>query len=71
MLSLSDLRISLKNLHEDFGSTENPLLGLVINLGLASIGVVIYLEVGGIGAIAGLVWAIINLIGVVKWVIGE
>lgn len=70
MLSLSDLRLSLENLIEDFGSTENPLLGLVINLGLAAIGVVVYLELSGIIAIAGLMWAIINVLGVVKWVIG-
>jgi len=70
MLSLSDLRLSLENLYDDFGSTDNPLLGLVINLGLASIGVVAYLELGGVAAIAGLLWAIINVLGVVKWVIG-
>lgn len=71
MLRLSDLRYSLENLYEDFGSTENPLLGLAINLGLASIGVVAYLELSGVAAIVGLLWAIINVLGVVKWVIGE
>ncbi len=71
MMSKDDLRISLENLLHDFGSTDNPLLGLVINLGLASIGVVAYLELGGVAAIVGLVWAIINVLGVVKWVIGQ
>lgn len=71
MLRLSDLRVSLENLIHDFGSTDNPFLGLVINLGLASIGVVVYLEFGGLAAIVGLMWAIINVLGVVKWVIGE
>jgi len=70
MLSKSDLRVSLENLYEDFGSTDNPLLGLVINLGLAAIGVIVYLELGGVVAIAGLLWAIINVLGVVQWVIG-
>lgn len=71
MLSRDDLRLSLENLIEEFGSTDNPLLGLVINLGLAAIGAVVYFQFSGIIAIVGLLWAIINVWGVVKWVIGE
>lgn len=68
-MSLDDLKLSLRNLLEDVGRTDDPLLGLVINLGLASIGVVVYVAAEGVLGIVGLGWAIINFLGVVKWVV--
>lgn len=68
MLGLSDLQLAISNLWDEFGSTDNIGLALVINGGLAAIGVIAWLALDGVAAYAGLVWAIINLSGILKWV---
>lgn len=65
------LRFAIGNLFEDFGSTSSWKLGLVVNLGLAAIGLLVYWQTSGIVAFAGGVWMLLNLFGVVQWVIGE
>lgn len=67
---LSNLRASITNLWDDFGGTTAPLLGLVVNLGLAAIGLVIYWQTSGLIAYAGGTWAILHILAIVKWVIG-
>lgn len=66
----SNLKISLSNLLNELGSTEKIGLALVINSGLASIGLVVYLLTDGWVSFVGLVWVIINLWGIVQWVFG-
>ena len=68
MLSFDDLRLSTGYLIDKFARTDNIGLALVINGGLAAIGLVVYLAFDGLLGAAGLVWAIINLLGIVKWV---
>lgn len=68
MLSLSDLQLSISNLWDEFGSTDKIGLALVINGGLAAIGLVVYLAFDGVVAAVGLLWMLINLWGIVKWV---
>lgn len=58
------LRYNLENL----GRTDNPWLGLFVNLTLAATGVAIYYHTTGLVAYAGAVWALINLFGIIKWV---
>ena len=69
MYRWSDLRLSVENLIEMYARTDSPLFGLVVNLGLAAIGAVIYVAFDGWLEIAGLAWAAINLLGIVKWVV--
>lgn len=64
------LRYSVGNLFENFGSTSSPMLGLVVNLGLAAIGLLVYWQTTGIVAFVAGVWAILNALGVVQWVMG-
>lgn len=65
-----NLRVSITNLWDQLGQSQNILIGLLVNLSLAMTGVAIYLLTSGLVAYAGAVWAIINLIGIVKWVFG-
>lgn len=65
-----DLVTSLSNLHRKFGSTEKPLLGLAVNAGLAAIGIVGVLLTSGILEVVAAAWAGLNILGIVKWVIG-
>lgn len=65
-----NLRLSITNLWDMFGNTESILIGLLINLSLAATGVAIALLFDGVVAFLGGVWAILNVIGVVKWVFG-
>lgn len=67
---LASIRYSIGNLWDEFGSTDAPLLGLVVNLGLAAIGVLVYSQASGAVAFVGAAWAILNVLGVVKWVFG-
>lgn len=68
--SWGGLRYSVQNLWSDFGNTDSVGLGLVINLGLAAVGVLIYAFGSGWVAFVGAVWAILNVLGIVKWVFG-
>lgn len=68
MFSLSDLTLSISNLWEEFGQTDSPLIGLLVNGGLAATGVAIALAADGWVTYLGVVWAIINLSGIIKWV---
>jgi hypothetical protein len=70
LTSVAGLRYSIQNLWSDFGNTDSVSLGLVINLGLAAIGVLIYAFGSGWVAFVGAVWAILNVLGIVKWVFG-
>ena len=68
--SLDQLTTSVSNLWDEFGGTDNPLLGLGINLALALVGVGIWYVTTGWASYAGAVWAIINLSGIIAWVFG-
>lgn len=70
MQSLDDLRLSIASLCGEFGSTSNIQLALAINIGLALVGVAVWYLSSGWVAFAGAVWAILNIIGPVKWVFG-
>ena len=66
----NQLKYSIGNLLEEWANTDNPILGLVINLGMAAIGVVVWYFTSGIVAFAGGVWAILSILAIVKWVLG-
>jgi len=67
---LNQLQYSISNLWDEFGNVDSVGVGLVVNLGLALIGVVIYWQTTGLVAVAGAIWAILNLLGIIKWVLG-
>lgn len=69
MSALDNLKLSLSNLIHEFGSSESIGFALVINLGLAAIGVAVYLGTSGLLSFVGGLWAIINLLGIVAWVL--
>lgn len=63
------IRYSVTNLWDEFGHTEHLGLALVVNCGLAALGALVWWRTSGIVAFVGFVWMLINLLGVVKWVI--
>lgn len=68
MQPLDDLQLSISNLWSEFGTTENILAGLAINIGLALVGVAVWYTSSGWISFAGAVWAILNVLGIVSWV---
>lgn len=68
MGKLERAQFAISNLWDDFGQTDSPLFGFVVNAGLASIGIVLWAFTTGWLSFAGGVWAIINLLGIVAWV---
>lgn len=65
---LDDLKLSIGNLLDEFGSTEHLLLGLAINAGLAFVGILVWAAADGWLAFAGAFWALLNGLGIFKWV---
>lgn len=63
----SGLQRYYQTVKEDWSVTK-PLAGLFINLGLAGFGAIAYAAFTGWPAYLGLVWAAINLAGIIKWV---
>lgn len=68
MGALDDLQLSITNLWDEFGSTDSPLFGLVVNGGLAMLGVVVWWATTGWVSFSAGVWAILNLLGIISWV---
>lgn len=67
---LARLRYSISTLWEGFGNVDSVGLGIVINCGLAALGVVVFVATSGLLSYAGAVWAILNIAPVVQWVLG-
>jgi len=63
------LRYSINNLWDQWGNVDNERLGLVINLGLASFGVLAWVAFSGLLAWAGVAWAVLNIVPVIQWVL--
>lgn len=64
------VKYAISNLWDDFGHVDNPYLGLVINCGLASLGLVLFVATSGLVSYLGVVWALLNLLPVFQWVLG-
>lgn len=67
--SLAGLRYSISNLFHKFGHVESVQLGAVINLGLAAIGIVVFLAASGWLSYLGAGFAALNLYPIVEWVL--
>jgi hypothetical protein len=67
----TNLKLSLSTLREKFGSSDNPLFGMAVNLLLASPGIaaVVFLS-NPIFQFIGVVWAFINILPILSWVFG-
>jgi len=63
------IKYSVTTLWDDFGRTDSAQLGLVINTGLALLGVIVYILTSGLVSYAGIAWAILNIYPVFQWVI--
>jgi hypothetical protein len=63
------LKYSINNLWDEWGNVDSIGLGIVINLGLAAIGVLGYVWLSGILAYVAAVWAILNVLPVLQWVL--
>lgn len=70
MHSLDDLRLSIANLWDSFGSSDNILLATGINAVFIALGAAVWYLTTGFLAFAGAVFAIISALGILKWVIG-
>lgn len=73
-ISVPDSRIdrikySITNLWDTLGRTDKPLLGLVINLGVALICGVVWFYTSGIVAFGSAVIAILSVLAVIRWVV--
>lgn len=59
----------LRTLLEEYGTADSPLAGLLINGGLAGFGLAIWYATSGLVAGAGLAWALVHLLAILKWVV--
>jgi len=67
----ANLRLSISNLWEKLGSTDAPLVGLAVSLTLAVPGIIIaLLSSDPVISTVAAAWAILNLLGPIKWVFG-
>jgi len=75
---LSDLKFSIRTLWDKVGSTDSIGLGIVINVGLGLLGLpFVWIGLNQMAGIAGLVvafigavWALLNIMPVIQWVLG-
>jgi len=67
---LARLKYAIGNLWSGYGNVDSVGLGIVINVGLALVGVLAYAQFEGAIAIIGAIWAVLNLVPVVQWVVG-
>lgn len=67
---LSDLKFSIQTLWERFGNVDSMVVGTIINLLLASLGILVFVATTGWLSYLGVVWAIMNLLPIVQWVLG-
>jgi Zn-dependent protease len=65
---IARLKYAVGNLWSDYGNVDSVGLGIVINVGLALLGVLVYTQFTGVIAIIGAVWAVFNLVPVAQWV---
>jgi len=66
-----NLQVSITNLWDKLGQSQNILVGLAINLLLALTGVAVVLWFSNpVISAVGAGWAAINLLGIIKWVFG-
>lgn len=66
----AQLRYSITSLWDDLGNADDPKTGLLVSLILAAVGVWIYVVFDPWVSYVGAVWAILNLLGPFKWVLG-
>lgn len=67
--SRSGLKYAISNLIHQFGTLDNISLAIIINVFFFSVGVVLfYILSGWLSFVAG-VWAILNILPVIQWVL--
>jgi len=66
---LGRLRYSISTLWDDFGRADHMIVGLAVNVALSLVGVAVFVLTSGVLSYAGAVWAIINILPVVQWVL--
>lgn len=67
-----NLRVSVGQLWDEFGTTDAPLAGAAINVSLGALGLVpLILGLDVAIQVLGLAWAIVNWAAVLQWVISQ
>jgi len=68
---LDNLKLSVSNLWDEFGQTDDPVVGVTVSLALACLGVVaIILSSSTAVQLVAVVWVVLNLWGPLAWVMG-
>jgi len=66
---VAQIKYSITNLWDDLGRADDPKVGFFVSLILAASGVFVYAAFDEWVAFAGAVWAILNILGPIKWVL--
>jgi len=66
---LNRLKYAISTLWNDFGRADHMIVGLAVNVALSLVGVAVFILTSGVLSYAGAVWAIINILPVVQWVL--
>lgn len=66
----AQLKYSITNLWQSFGRTDSVLVAFMVNGMLALLGVLVFLTMDGIPSVLGAIWAILNTLPLVQWVLG-
>lgn len=65
---LSELKLSIRNLWDEFGATDNFIVGATVSIALVIPGILAYLYLGTPYNYVGAVWALLNLLPLVQGV---
>lgn len=68
-MAFENLKLSISNLWDEFGATDRPVLGVVINLSLAIVGLIAFELVSNPWLeVIAMAWIALNMWGIISWV---
>lgn len=66
---MNQLKYSITNLWDEFGRADSPLIGFLVNGLMIALGIGVYVALSGLAAYVGAVFAILNGLAILKWVL--